>query len=355
VIHSGLELRHPQLTKHAMTDPIASLIEHLPKAELHLHIEGTLEPEMMLALAQRNGIELPYASVEEIHAAYEFDGLQDFLDLYYAGMSVLIEERDFHDLTRAYLDKVADQGVTHVEIFFDPQAHTDRGIAFETVLSGILSALESGVRELGITSKLIMCFLRHLPEEQAFDALACACRHKDHIHAVGLDSGEAGNPPEKFARVYEAARKEGFLAVAHAGEKGPAAYVKDALDILKVSRVDHGNHALDDPQLVARLAREKIPLTMCPLSNLRLKGIPDLAAHPIKRALDAGLLATVNSDDPSYFGGYINDNYIAVSNAVGLSPDEIITLAKNSFAGSFLSDREKQEQLDAVDRYVEKL
>lgn len=337
-----------------MPDPIASLIEHLPKAELHLHIEGTLEPEMMLALAQRNGIELPYASVEEIHAAYEFDGLQDFLDLYYAGMSVLIVEQDFYDLTRAYLDKVADQGVTHVEIFFDPQAHTDRGIAFETVLSGILSALESGERELGITSKLIMCFLRHLPEEQAFDALTSACRHKDHIHAVGLDSGEAGNPPEKFARVYEAARKEGFLAVAHAGEEGPAAYVTDALDILKVSRVDHGNHALDDPQLVARLAREKTPLTMCPLSNLRLKGIPNLAAHPIKRALDAGLLATVNSDDPSYFGGYINDNYIAVSNAVGLSPDEIITLAKNSFAGSFLSDREKQAQLDAVDRYVEK-
>lgn len=337
-----------------MTIDTRQLIEHLPKAELHLHIEGTLEPEMMLALAKRNGIELPYASVDEIHAAYQFDGLQDFLDLYYAGMSVLVEEQDFHDLTRAYLDKVAGQGVTHVEIFFDPQAHTDRGVAFETVLSGILSALEAGERELGITAKLIMCFLRHLPEEQAFEALTCACRHKHHICAVGLDSGEAGNPPEKFARVYEAARKEGFRAVAHAGEEGPAAYVADALDLLKVSRVDHGNHALDDPQLVARLAHEQMPLTMCPLSNLRLKVIPDLSAHPIKRALDAGLLVTVNSDDPSYFGGYINDNYQAVSQAVGLSASDIIKLAKNSFAASFLDDREKQARLDAVDSYAEK-
>jgi len=336
-----------------MTIDTEKLIERLPKAELHLHIEGTLEPEMMLALARRNGIELPYASVEEIHAAYQFDGLQDFLDLYYAGMSVLIEERDFHDLARAYLEKVAGQGVSHVEIFFDPQAHTDRGIAFETVLSGLLSALETGERELGITSKLIMCFLRHLPEEQAFDALACACRHKDHIYAVGLDSGEAGNPPEKFARVYEAARKEGFLAVAHAGEEGPAAYVADALDILHVSRVDHGNHALDDPKLVARLVREQTPLTMCPLSNLRLKGIPDMAAHPIKRALDAGLLVSVNSDDPSYFGGYINDNYIAVSSALNLSPEDIVRLARNSFVSAFLDDREKQAKLDSIDRHIE--
>jgi adenosine deaminase len=336
-----------------MTINTDQLIEHLPKAELHVHIEGTLEPEMMLALAQRNNVELPYDTVEEIHAAYEFDGLQDFLDLYYAGMSVLIEERDFRDLTRAYLDKMAEQGVTHVEIFFDPQGHTDRGVTFETVLGGILNGLEKGKNELGITSKLIMCFLRHLPEEEAFEALASACRHKEHIHAVGLDSGEAGNPPANFARVYEAARKEGFIAVAHAGEEGPAAYVSDALDILKVSRVDHGNHALDDPKLVARMVREKTPLTMCPLSNLRLKGIPSLAAHPIKQALDAGLLATVNSDDPSYFGGYINDNYKAVSAAVGLTPGEIITLAKNSFAASFLDDRDKQAHIEAVDRHAE--
>lgn len=335
-----------------MTDPIESLIEHLPKAELHLHIEGTLEPEMIMALAKRNNVEIPYESVDEIRAAYEFDGLQEFLDLYYAGMSVLIEEQDFRDMTRAYLDKMAAQGVTHVEIFFDPQAHTDRGIAFETVLGGIVGALEDGARELGITSKLIMCFLRHLPEEQAFDALHSACRHKEHIFGVGLDSGEAGNPPANFARVYEAARKEGFVAVAHAGEEGPAAYVEDALDILQVSRVDHGNHALDDPALTARLARQQTPLTMCPLSNLRLKGIERLEDHPIKRAMDAGLLVTVNSDDPSYFGGYINDNYKAVSAAVGLTPDDIVTLAKNSFAASFLEDSEKQKHIDAVDTYV---
>lgn len=337
-----------------MTDRKHTLIDKLPKAELHLHIEGTLEPEMMLALAQRNNIDLPYSSVEEIRAAYEFDGLQDFLDLYYAGMSVLIEERDFYDLTRAYLETVAEQGVSHVEIFFDPQAHTDRGVAFETVLGGITSALETAARELTITSRLIMCFLRHLPEEQAFDALHSACRHKDHIHAVGLDSGEAGNPPENFARVYEAARKEGFIAVAHAGEEGPAAYVTNALDILKVSRVDHGNHALDDPVLVARLVREKTPLTMCPLSNLRLKGIASMAAHPVKTALDAGLLVTVNSDDPSYFGGYINANYEAVTDALGLSPGDIVTLAKNSFAASFLPDSEKQTHIDAVERHAEK-
>ncbi|MEP4377597.1 MAG: adenosine deaminase [Alphaproteobacteria bacterium] len=336
-----------------MADTTDKLIDKLPKAELHLHIEGTLEPEMMLALARRNGVSLPYDNVEEIRAAYNFDGLQDFLDLYYAGMSVLIEARDFHDLTWAYLEKVADQGVTHVEIFFDPQGHTDRGVAFETVLGGIVSALEQGQTELGITSRLIMCFLRHLPEEQAFDTLHSACRHKDHIHGVGLDSGEAGNPPANFARVYEAARNEGFLAVAHAGEEGPAEYVADALDILKVSRVDHGNHALDDPALVARLARDKTPLTMCPLSNLRLSGIASMAEQPVKKALDASLLVTVNSDDPSYFGGYINDNYQAVSDALGLSPGDIVTLAKNSFAASFLPDGEKQARIDAVDRHAE--
>jgi adenine deaminase len=330
-----------------------TLIDKLPKAELHLHIEGTLEPEMMLALATRNSIDLPYDSVEEIRAAYEFDGLQDFLDLYYAGMSVLIEERDFYDLTWAYLETVADQGVTHVEIFFDPQAHTDRGVTFETALGGITSALETAARELSITSRLIMCFLRHLPEEQAFDALHSACRHKDHIHAVGLDSGEAGNPPANFARVYEAARKEGFIAVAHAGEEGPAAYVTDALDILKVSRVDHGNHALDDSALVARLVRAKTPLTMCPLSNLRLKGIASMDTHPVKAALDAGLLVTVNSDDPSYFGGYINANYQAVSDALGLSTADLGALARNSFAASFLPDNEKQARIDAVDAYLD--
>ena len=337
-----------------MDNPIDQLVDVLPKAELHLHIEGTLEPEMMLALAKRNKVELPYSSAEEIRKAYEFDCLQDFLDVYYLGMSVLINERDFHDLTFAYLKKVSAQGVRHVEIFFDPQAHTERGIAFETVVDGISSGLESGLREFGITAKLIMCFLRHLPEEQAFEALSCACRHKDRIFAVGLDSSEKDHPPSKFSRVFAEARQEGFVPVAHAGEEGPAAYVAEALDDLRVERVDHGNRALDDPGLVARLVRQQTPLTMCPLSNLRLKGIPSLEASPVKTALDAGLLVTVNSDDPSYFGGYINDNFKAVREALGLDENDIITLAKNSFAGSFLSDAEKQSKLDDIDECVDR-
>ena len=333
---------------------IDAFIADLPKAELHLHIEGTLEPDMMLALAKRNGVALPYASVEDVRAAYEFDNLQDFLDVYYLGMSVLVTERDFHDLTWAYLEKVYGQGVRHAEIFFDPQAHTERGISFETVLGGIRSALDQAGRELKITSRLIMCFLRHLPEEQAFDALACACKHKDEIYAVGLDSSEQGFPPSNFSRVFAEARGEGFVAVAHAGEEGPAEYVAAALDDLQVSRVDHGNRALDDAALTARLAREKTPLTMCPLSNLRLKGIPSLDASPVKRALDAGLVVTVNSDDPSYFGGYIADNYRGVYDALNLTPHDLITLAKNSFAASFIDDKAKQSGLDAIDAFAEK-
>lgn len=338
-----------------MTDLANRLIDELPKAELHLHIEGTLEPEMMLALAKRNGVTLPYENVEQVRKAYEFDGLQDFLDLYYAGMSVLLHEKDFHDLTFAYLEKVAADGLTHVEMFFDPQAHTDRGVSFETALGGITSALEQGHRELGISAKLIMCFLRHLPEEQAFDALACACKHKEHIYGVGLDSSEKGFPPALFSKVFAQARKEGFVPVAHAGEEGPAAYVEAALDDLQVQRVDHGNRALDDAKLTARLVRDQTPLTMCPLSNLRLKGIPDLKASPVKKALDAGLLVSVNSDDPSYFGGYLNDNYRAVHQALDLSEQDIITLAKNSFASSFLDDKQKQQAMDAVDSTAKKL
>lgn len=338
-----------------MTDLANRLIDELPKAELHLHIEGTLEPEMMLALAKRNGVTLPYENVEQVRRAYEFDGLQDFLDLYYAGMSVLLHEQDFHDLTFAYLEKVAADGLTHVEMFFDPQAHTDRGVSFETALGGITSALEQGHRELGISAKLIMCFLRHLPEEQAFDALACACKHKEHIYGVGLDSSEKGFPPALFSKVFAQARKEGFVPVAHAGEEGPAAYVEAALDDLQVQRVDHGNRALDDAALTARLVRDQTPLTMCPLSNLRLKGIPDLKSSPVKKALDAGLLVSVNSDDPSYFGGYLNDNYRAVHQALDLSEQDIITLAKNSFASSFLDDKQKQRAMDAVDSAAKKL
>jgi adenosine deaminase len=329
------------------------LIDLLPKAELHLHIEGTLEPKMMLDLAVRNGVSLPYASVEEIQKAYEFDCLQDFLDVYYQGMSVLIEEQDFYDLTWAYLEKVHADGLRHAEIFFDPQAHMERGVAFETVLGGITRALSDAHKDMDISSKLIMCFLRHLDEESAFDTLDCACKHKEHIFAVGLDSSEKDRPPELFSRVYAAARKEGFEAVAHAGEEGPAAYVEAALDDLQVSRVDHGNSAFDNPALVARLAKQRTPLTMCPISNLRLKGIENLAEHPVKQALDSGILATVNSDDPSYFGGYLNDNYKQVADAVGLDAGHIIQLAKNSVVASFLDDKSKQALIDKIDKQID--
>lgn len=334
---------------------LTKLIDKLPKAELHLHIEGTLEPEQMLQLAARNGVVLPYSSVEEVQKAYEFDCLQDFLDIYYLGMSVLVTEQDFFDLTIAYIKKVHADGVTHVELFFDPQGHTERGIAFETVLGGITRALDDAMREMKISSRLIMCFLRHLPEEQAFETLECACKHKEYIYGVGLDSSEKGFPPNKFSRVFAQARKEGFVPVAHAGEEGPVEYVQEALDDLQVQRVDHGNRAFDDPAMVQRLVREQTPLTMCPLSNLRLKGIESLKDHPVKKALNAGVMATINSDDPSYFGGYINDNYKAVQQALGLDANDLITLAKNSFAASFIDDSKKQTAIDGVDRCVREL
>jgi adenine deaminase len=323
----------------------------MPKAELHLHIEGTLEPEMMMALARRNGVTLPYAGVEAIRDAYRFNSLQEFLDLYYAGMSVLRTRQDFFDLAFAYLEKVAAQNVTHVEIFFDPQAHADRGVAFDTVLAGLTDALDKGRCDFGITSRLIMCFLRHLPEEQAFDTLRHACRCKEHIFAVGLDSTERGNPPSKFARVYAEARREGFVAVAHAGEEGPPAYVCEAIDLLQVRRIDHGNRALEDCELVARIAREQLPMTACPLSNRALQVCPDLTRHPLKRMLAAGLLVTVNSDDPSYFGGYVNENFLAVQEALSLTEVEIATLARNSFVASFLPDREKATALAGFDTF----
>ena len=323
----------------------------MPKAELHLHIEGTLEPEMMMTLARRNGVTLPYGSVEAIREAYRFSSLQDFLDLYYTGMSVLRTRRDFFDLAFAYLEKVAAQNVTHVEIFFDPQGHTERGIAFDTVLSGLTDALDKGRRDFGITSKLILCFLRHLPEEQAFDTLKQACRCKEHIFAVGLDSTENGHPPSKFARVYAEARKEGFVPVAHAGEEGPPAYVSEAIDALGIQRIDHGNRAMEDPALVDRIAHEQIPMTVCPLSNRALQTCPDLTVHPLKRMLAAGLLVTVNSDDPAYFGGYVNENFVAVQVALSLNKSEIATLARNSFVGSFLSDGEKARALTAFDAF----
>src|SRR5271166_2876645 len=329
-------------------------ISAMPKAELHLHIEGTLEPEMMMALAIRNGVTLPYASVAAIRDAYQFKSLQDFLDLYYPGMSVLRTRQDFFVLAFAYLEKIASQNVTHAEIFFDPQGHTGRGIAFETVLSGLTDALDKARREFGITSRLIMCFLRHLPEEQGFDTLTRACRCKDHIFAVGLDSSEAGHPPSKFARLYAEARRQGFVPVAHAGEEGPPSYVREAMDILQVRRIDHGNRALEDPALVARIAREQIPVTVCPLSNRSLQVCPDLTLHPLKRMLAAGLLVTVNSDDPSYFGGYVNENFIAVQAALELTKAEIATLARNSFLASFLSEREKAAALAAFEAFQAK-
>jgi adenine deaminase len=323
----------------------------MPKAELHLHIEGTLEPEMMMRLAQRNNVVLPYDSVEAIRDAYRFTSLQDFLDLYYTGMSVLRAREDFFDLAFAYLEKVAAQNVTHVEIFFDPQGHTDRGISFDTVLSGLTDALDKGRRDFGITSKLIMCFLRHLPEEQAFDTLRQACRCKEHIFAVGLDSTENGHPPSKFARVFAEARREGFVPVAHAGEEGPPAYVCEAIDILGVRRIDHGNRALEDPALTSRIASERIPLTVCPLSNRALQTCPDLTLHPLKRMLEQGLLVTVNSDDPSYFGGYVNENFVAIQQALSLTENDIATLARNSFLASFLPDREKMAAERKFDRF----
>lgn len=328
------------------------LISQLPKAELHLHIEGTLEPQMLLDLAQRNRVRLPYDSVESVQQAYQFDCLQDFLDLYYMGTSVLTNEQDFYDLTMAYLDKVATQGVVHTEIFFDPQAHTDRGIEFAVVIRGIHRALQDGHKKHGISNRLIMCFLRHLSEDQAFHALRAACDYKDVISGVGLDSSENGFPPSNFSRVFEAAIKEGFIPVAHAGEEGPPEYVAGALDQLQVRRIDHGNRALEDIALIRRLVSEQIPLTMCPLSNLRLQVIQSMQDCPVKTALDAGLLVTVNSDDPSYFGGYINENYRAVQDGLGLDNQTVVQLARNSFVASFLAEADKQKHLQAVDQYA---
>lgn len=325
----------------------AAFIAALPKAELHLHIEGSLEPEMMFALAERGGVRLAFDSVAAIRAAYEFSNLQDFLDIYYQGMAVLRTEQDFHDLTAAYLARAAADNVRHVEIFFDPQGHTGRGVAFADVVNGIARALaDAGAR--GITSRLIMCFLRHLPEDDAQATLDQALPHLHLIHGVGLDSSENGHPPEKFARVFARARALGLKIVAHAGEEGPPAYVWQALDVLQVDRIDHGNRALEDDALVRRIVADGLTLTVCPLSNLKLCVVDDLATHPLRRMLQAGLKATVNSDDPAYFGGYVNTNFIAVADALDLTRDEIITLARNSFTGSFLSPQDQAPHLAAI-------
>ncbi len=321
----------------------------LPKAELHLHIEGSLEPEMLFKLAARNKVDIPFKSVADIRAAYEFSNLQDFLDIYYQGMSVLRTEEDFFDLTMAYLNRARADNVRHAEIFFDPQGHTERGVPFDMAISGILTALSMAKAQFGMTAKLIMCFLRHLPEEDALMTLKQAENWLDRIEGVGLDSSEAGHPPSKFTRAFKAAKERGLKRVAHAGEEGPPEYVYEALDVLNIDRLDHGNRSLEDEALVARLAESQMTLTVCPLSNLKLCVVDDMRAHPLKRMLDLGLRATVNSDDPSYFGGYMNDNFRAVIEALDLTRDDISTLARNSFLGSFLSEGEKRAQLAAIE------
>ena len=324
------------------------LIRALPKAELHVHIEGTFEPELMFAIAQRNQIQIPYQSVEEVKQAYNFHNLQSFLDIYYAGAQVLIYEQDFYDLAWAYFEKCAADRVVHTEMFFDPQTHTERGVEFSTVIHGLKRACDDAQQKLGISSHLIMCFLRHLSEAAAFATLEQALAFKDDIIAVGLDSSEVGHPPAKFERVFAKAREAGFLIVAHAGEEGPPAYVWEALDLLKVNRIDHGVRSEEDEQLMARLIAEKMPLTVCPLSNLKLCVVKDMKEHNIRRLLQQGVMITVNSDDPSYFGGYMNDNFIAIQQALDLTNDEIKQLAINSFEASFITDHVKQKWLDVI-------
>jgi adenine deaminase len=333
-----------------MTDD--DFITAIPKAELHLHIEGSLEPELMFALARRNRIDIPFRTVEEVRAAYDFGRLQDFLDIYYAGAQVLREPEDFRDLARAYFDRAAADGVAHAEIFFDPQTHTDRGVPFGVVMEGLLAGMAEAGAVHGISAKLILCFLRHLDEDAAFETFRAAEPWLDRIAGVGLDSSEVGHPPAKFARVFAAAGDAGLKRVAHAGEEGPPAYVHEALDLLRIDRLDHGNRALEDPALVARLAAEQMTLTVCPLSNLKLCVVQDMAAHPIDRMLDLGLRATINSDDPAYFGGYVADNYRAVVAARNLGRSQIEALARNSFLGSFLDQPEMARQLERLDTLV---
>jgi len=329
----------------------ASFIRGIPKAELHLHIEGTLEPELMFDLAKKHGVQLPYASVEALRAAYQFDDLQSFLDLYYAGAAVLRDEDDFHALTMAYLRRAHADGVVHVEIFFDPQTHTDRGIAFATAIDGILRALRDGEREFGISWRLILCFLRHLSADAAMATLEQALPYKRQIAAVGLDSSERGHPPSKFAAVFERARKEGLLTVAHAGEEGPPQYIVEALDQLHVSRIDHGVRCEEDPALVERLARTRMPLTVCPLSNVKLRVYQRIEDHNIKRLLDRGLCVTVNSDDPAYFGGYVAANFEAIHKGLGLSREDIRKLAANSIEASFLPAGDKARWMERIAAY----
>jgi adenosine deaminase len=331
------------------TDRLPELLRRMPKAELHIHIEGSLEPELIFAMAQRNGVAIPYASVEELRRAYAFTNLQSFLDIYYAGASVLVTERDFFDMAWAYLRKARADNVVHTEIFFDPQTHTARGVGMETVINGLHKACAHAKAELGVSASLILCFLRHLSEQDAFETLEQALPFRDKFIGVGLDSSELGHPPEKFARVFARCRELELHLVAHAGEEGPPAFVWTALDLLKVERIDHGVQSSKDRQLMARLARDRIPLTVCPLSNLKLCVFPQLAQHNIRELLEGGLVATVNSDDPAYFGGYMNDNFTQTFAATGLSAQQAWQLATNSFDASFIPSAEKRRYRDQVD------
>lgn len=333
-------------------DRLETFIRGIPKAELHLHIEGTLEPELMFSLARRNGIALPWMGVDELRRAYDFHNLQSFLDIYYQGADVLQHVQDFYDLTWAYFERAARDNVRHVELFFDPQTHTRRDVPFETVVTGIHGAQVDAEKRLGITSKLILCFVRHLSEESAIETLHLAVPFRPWLGGVGLDSAEVGNPPSKFKEVFAEAREERFPVVAHAGEEGPPEYIREALDLLGARRIDHGVRCLEDDALVERLAREQVPLTVCPLSNVKLRVFPDLAQHNLKTLMSRGLMVTINSDDPAYFGGYVSDNYVACARALGLTQDDIVALAKNSFIASFLPEEDKQRHLAAIDAYV---
>ncbi len=327
-------------------------IAGLPKAELHLHIEGSLEPEQMFEFARRNRVDIPFDSVEAVRAAYDFSSLQDFLDIYYAGADVLQTEEDFHDLAVAYFRRAAADNVRHAEIFFDPQTHTDRGLPFGVVAEGLLAGMARAERELGVTSKLILCFLRHLDEHAAFDALHQAEPWLDRIVGVGLDSSEVGHPPSKFERVFARAREMGLKLCAHAGEEGPPEYVREALDLLHIDRMDHGNRSMEDEALIERLAASQMTLTVCPLSNLKLCVVKDLKDHPVPEMLRRGLHVTLNSDDPAYFGGYVNDNYRRLAEAVGLTKEQLRRIARNSFEGSFLGQADKARRLAEVDAYA---
>ena len=338
------------LVKPVAADRLPELLQQMPKAELHIHIEGSLEPELIFALARRNGVALAYASVDALRSAYAFTDLQSFLDIYYAGASVLMTEQDFYDMARAYFARAAQDNVVHAELFFDPQTHTARGVSMQTVVNGLHRACVDAQADLGMSASLILCFLRHLSEREAFETLEQALPFRDQIIGIGLDSGEVGNPPEKFARVFARCRELGFHLVAHAGEEGPPAYVWTALDVLKVERIDHGVQSSKDALLMQRLAKDRIALTVCPLSNLKLCVFPDLASHNLRQLLDAGLAATVNSDDPAYFGGYMNENFTQVFAAGGLTAEHAYRLTRNSFEASFIDGSAKARHVDRLNQ-----